>query len=892
MVLSLALCGTLAFAQNSHRVEFKTERPVVAANNNAAALVDYKASIFTKENDTLKIFNFDSACWAEMTFGTLSATDMIAGDTVGLSLAHNQSNFRCTWNRIEDSATVESEGFVEAWQETYQGMQANISWLGQAEIGSDNGFALMSMMEATVSGAINAYMAFPAFTPDAAQTVVDIRLTQLYRCFNDDRCYVDYKVGNNWKTREINVRGVDCEVNNWAAIAPTYTMPLELCAQPSYEIRIRWASNNNDGGIYGYYWAIDDLVIASGADHRLKAYTQTYVDGAYGMMPKDMRIPLSWMAKVANTGSQNVTGTQILLRHAAPGDTVLSTIGTYTQAASFASGDPELQYNVKINERRLLDSLDNGSAWYSYMLWNTTPYFDTNLVPANYVGVPSTTTGDQYIATAAIADDMDTIGWRPISYRVVNATTPYGSNALAGYRWAHDNGFIASRSAFHGGYINRNGVSLITDEGAYGTAGYLVAVRYTTGSEIPTDAEGHPWVLRGIEIVPSTDSVDVEAMEGSAISPICYTGHYYGDGSISLGDVETGFSNSTSYYVDADDKNLEELEGYIAPGEDYAAVNMKFPNQPELKPNTAYYLGYYVDQAGYFAANLATDYYYDEARSTYRSIANDEDLSRYATQFTPDGFDMLVRDPVGGVYSATYAVNQDAWPMIRAIVGPRMQAAQYHIYGKCETGSDSVFVSVLNSTQEVDLCGDEEGVSYYEGSSTYFFITPGDTTHSVIDKIVINDIAYDPEGDDNLPANMTIVKGSRQNGAPFDVIDPVTGEVVLERDYYILYVENIAADMTIGATAHWGQWGIDPVAENVFVGVQPNPATSQVKISVSGVNGVVNCSILDMSGRVVYNSDMNADNVKTIDLSSFARGAYFVRITNDSFSKVEKLIVR
>jgi hypothetical protein len=47
-----------------------------------------------------------------------------------------------------------------------------------------------------------------------------------------------------------------------------------------------------------------------------------------------------------------------------------------------------------------------------------------------------------------------------------------------------------------------------------------------------------------------------------------------------------------------------------------------------------------------------------------------------------------------------------------------------------------------------------------------------------------------------------------------------------------------------------------------------------------------------MSGRVVYNQNFNASSAQTINVSNLAKGAYFVRITNDKFSKVEKLIVR
>lgn len=79
---------------------------------------------------------------------------------------------------------------------------------------------------------------------------------------------------------------------------------------------------------------------------------------------------------------------------------------------------------------------------------------------------------------------------------------------------------------------------------------------------------------------------------------------------------------------------------------------------------------------------------------------------------------------------------------------------------------------------------------------------------------------------------------------------------------------------------------IDPVAANVRMNLQPNPATSQVSLNIEGVNGMVNCTLIDMSGRVVYNQNINAESANTISLSNLAKGAYFVRITNDKFSRL------
>jgi len=82
------------------------------------------------------------------------------------------------------------------------------------------------------------------------------------------------------------------------------------------------------------------------------------------------------------------------------------------------------------------------------------------------------------------------------------------------------------------------------------------------------------------------------------------------------------------------------------------------------------------------------------------------------------------------------------------------------------------------------------------------------------------------------------------------------------------------------------------VAARVKMNLQPNPASSNVKLNIAGVTGYVNCSLIDMSGRVVRTDRINAETENTINLNGLAKGAYFVRITNNDFTKVERLIVR
>ena len=79
--------------------------------------------------------------------------------------------------------------------------------------------------------------------------------------------------------------------------------------------------------------------------------------------------------------------------------------------------------------------------------------------------------------------------------------------------------------------------------------------------------------------------------------------------------------------------------------------------------------------------------------------------------------------------------------------------------------------------------------------------------------------------------------------------------------------------------------------------IYPNPASDNVNISISGINGEVAIMIVDINGRTVLGSSLRPaegnDFTLPIDISTLAPGAYFVRIsTNGGIDIVKKLIVK
>ncbi len=81
---------------------------------------------------------------------------------------------------------------------------------------------------------------------------------------------------------------------------------------------------------------------------------------------------------------------------------------------------------------------------------------------------------------------------------------------------------------------------------------------------------------------------------------------------------------------------------------------------------------------------------------------------------------------------------------------------------------------------------------------------------------------------------------------------------------------------------------VRPVDRN-SISLYPNPASSTV--TVDGLEGQVEVSVVDMNGRTVT-SISTQDSHVNIDLSDMARGAYFVRVVGEQRNAIRKLIVR
>ena len=104
----------------------------------------------------------------------------------------------------------------------------------------------------------------------------------------------------------------------------------------------------------------------------------------------------------------------------------------------------------------------------------------------------------------------------------------------------------------------------------------------------------------------------------------------------------------------------------------------------------------------------------------------------------------------------------------------------------------------------------------------------------------------------------------------------------------------VPAKATATQGAH--QTIIRPALDDKTLVVYPNPSTGIVHLTISGLEGRrVEVSVLNVIGTVMYRetlSELNERYTKTLDLSRFANGLYYVKLEADNASQLCKLVIR
>jgi hypothetical protein len=89
--------------------------------------------------------------------------------------------------------------------------------------------------------------------------------------------------------------------------------------------------------------------------------------------------------------------------------------------------------------------------------------------------------------------------------------------------------------------------------------------------------------------------------------------------------------------------------------------------------------------------------------------------------------------------------------------------------------------------------------------------------------------------------------------------------------------------------------GISKNELNSHVLIYPNPANSELFVSIKGKERQLDLSIVDIHGKAVYKetlSDITYDYTKKIDISRLAKGLYLIRLSNDGKEFQTKFVVQ
>jgi len=874
MVLSFALCASFAFAQsNSQTATYNVvENQAKSAVSTEALQGGYNGSIFTKDDEIFHCsFSTAEQTANKWTVGLATASDRVNGQSIPV---HSSSSYFGQWQRVsqvnrDSLSTAEANFLIQNYPVLFSpnsGATAFYSWINQVFNGANfshettwNGLMVMSMIDSYSgwggNGESETYDSWIAFQPisTVGHPVIRARYFRFYRKFNYDRCYIDYSTdGTNWSGYELDVRGVDVSGNSQVYGWKVAPLPTSVGNQPNVYLRLRYFddSGNKNGG---YFMVVDDFYVMDAPDYDRRLVSNQYYEGFYQMMPQNFEVPVVWNAEFVNQGKNaltNVTGTVYQMPHNGSATALVS------KTLSSVEPDPFVTRSIVIDPLAWYDSVPYITTYGSEYHGFYDPNFNTPT--GTYAALPTANNGTYHFFTDITMNEIspvhvygdtatfDTARY-DVNYGTLDGTHPAGV-------WSRAHGVISKGSYYASGMVGESTFSTDPEETKWNTAGYGVYVTYVTGNQIP---EG--WKILGMEMTASTEANMNRA--GARIRPeLWYDFADDSTGAPYFRQIETGAATHLVTENEVISNNdLADLEYETYGSNSNPVIRMYFPNQPELASMTSYKVGYRLMEDHRFAVAVANNYYYTPASNGEDSVVyfyETPGMKSYGTVMTPTRQgNVMVHDPYDqGYHTFSSPVR---YPMIRLIIGPGFYVPKTTVSFECEDPENGGFVDGAYAS----ICDMEDSIVI--GASASYTILPAEGY--TIDKLWINGVE---------DTNYTIYQDED------------------EGIYATVTLENVTEPTVLRCKMKVREVGFDPIAKNVSMKLQPNPATSNVRIALKGVSGNVNMALIDMSGRVVSTTQFNAENGHTINVSNLAKGAYFVRITNDKFSKVEKLIVR
>lgn len=147
-----------------------------------------------------------------------------------------------------------------------------------------------------------------------------------------------------------------------------------------------------------------------------------------------------------------------------------------------------------------------------------------------------------------------------------------------------------------------------------------------------------------------------------------------------------------------------------------------------------------------------------------------------------------------------------------------------------------------------------------------------------------------PGFDENRPLGSETINGTAQ--ATLSGLTPATNYVAKVRA--LCEGDRYSEWMSVAFTTLNEQpQGIDNV-NGMSVNIYPNPATTSTTISVKGVEGSINVSIISLDGRTLqqFAKECPTDCEMVLDVQGLAKGTYLVRLYNDDINTTRKFNVQ
>jgi photosystem II stability/assembly factor-like uncharacterized protein len=177
------------------------------------------------------------------------------------------------------------------------------------------------------------------------------------------------------------------------------------------------------------------------------------------------------------------------------------------------------------------------------------------------------------------------------------------------------------------------------------------------------------------------------------------------------------------------------------------------------------------------------------------------------------------------------------------------------------------------------------------------FISSSENTNTTSDPINVT-ITFSEEVNefietDIVVGNGTISSFTETNAQIYhvDVTPALSGSVTVD------VAAGVANDIVGNTNTAATQWAISYTATGIEklneygIKIFPNPTNGRFTIEIENNNKIKDISIIDLSGRIIYNDLFSNENSKEIDLSEFAKGIYILQLNLENEKLTSKIIV-